>query len=120
MKNNNFEEILDEKIFMIENLLEAFSKGRRELQICFLKGGNKMQLDLYQAHLKTLKYIKNNYTDTEKTMVNAMINNLKEMYQEANELYAGMGIKEGDYLHIGKHFQQQYLDLKQLQELLEL
>ena len=31
MKNNNFEEILDEKISMIENLLEAFSKARCEL-----------------------------------------------------------------------------------------
>ena len=51
-----------------------------------------MQLDVYQAqaHLKTLKYIKNNYTGSEKTMLNAMINNMKEMYQEANEIYAGM------------------------------
>ena len=77
-----------------------------------------MQLDVYQAHLKTLKYIKNNYTGSEKTMVNAMINNMKEMYQDANEIYAELGIKDGDYMHIAKHFQQQYIDLKQLQELL--
>ena len=117
----NFEEILDEKIAIIEELLEAFSEARRALDVFSLRGSNQMTRFIYQTHLRTLKCIKSmrdRDDESTKTAINEMINNLKEMYQEANEMYSGMGIREGDYLLIAKLFQNQYLDLQQLQELL--
>ena len=105
---------------MIENLLDAFSEARRALDVFSLRGSNQMTRFIYQTHLRTLKCIKSmrdRDDESTKTAINVMINNLKEMHQEAIEKYAEL-VKEGDYLLICKHFQQQYLDLQQLQELL--